>query len=454
MGFKLTAWYSAIFVASAVLIFGFAYFFLFATLKAQERDEILEDAREFSDVYESQGLQPLLKKLKDEDLEEGGKVFFRLAKADFSPLFVSVDPRWDQFDLQPLLRLTGDDGGTWLRLPSLSGDPPLEIYSARFSDGTWLHVGTVPEARNKILRRFRATFTAVLVPVIIFGFLAGALLAFRALRPIRHLIRTVEAIDITRIDTRVPSPRTGDELDELVALFNRMLERIDSLVTAMKESLDNVGHDLRTPLTRLHAVAEAALQSQDSIELYQEALGECIEESEHMLRLLNTLMDISKAEAGVINLNRSRVSLAALVERVVNLYQPLAEEKNIQLHVHIPEDLTVMVDATRMSQALANVVDNAVKFTPQGGSIFLEARAEEGQTVISVRDTGIGIPASELPRIWDRLYRGQENGGAEGLGLGLTLVRSMVSAHGGEVSVSTRPGAGSTFSIHIRDALQ
>lgn len=449
LGFKLTVGYSIIFVASAVLIFGFAHFFLFATLKAQQRNEILEDAKEFTDVYESKGFRPLLEKLKEEELEEGGEVFLGLSKADFSPLFMSADSRWDRYDLQPLSRLTGERDGTWSRLPSVKGELPLELYSSRLSDGTWLHVGTVPERREEILRRFRATFSAVLLPVTLFGFLAGSLLAFRALRPVRRLIRTVEAVDITRIDTRVPSPRTGDELDELVNLFNRMLERIASLVAAMKGSLDNVGHDLRTPLARLHTVAEAALQSKDSIELYKQALGECIEESEHILRLLNTLMDISKAEAGVISLNPSRISVASLVERVADLYQPLAEEKSIQLHVRIPADLTVVVDTTRMSQALANLVDNAVKFTPPGGEVFLEANKEEGQVVISVRDTGLGIPASELPRIWDRLYRGRENGGAEGLGLGLTMVRSMVSAHGGTVSVSTQPGRGSTFRIHL-----
>jgi signal transduction histidine kinase len=235
----------------------------------------------------------------------------------------------------------------------------------------------------------------------------------------------------------------------LVTLFNQMLTKIDTLIKEMKDSLDNVAHDLRTPVSRLRAKAEMALQSNGPVPDLREALSDCLEESELILRMLNTLMDISEAETGTIHLRKTRVGLASLIEQVQSIYDYLAEEKGITVAAHCPDDLLVFVDADRMRQALANLLDNAIKYTPQGGDVEISAAQQGDQVVLTVRDSGCGISPEDLPRIWDRLYRGDRSRSQRGLGLGLSLVKAIVHAHAGRVEAESEPGRGSTFKIHL-----
>jgi signal transduction histidine kinase len=251
------------------------------------------------------------------------------------------------------------------------------------------------------------------------------------------------------MDARVPVPQTGDELDELATLFNGMLEKIEALINGMRDSLDNVAHDLRTPITRFRGTAEMALQSDQNLEICREALADCIEESERMLTMLNTLMDISEAETGVMKLDLESANVSDMIEGVAELYRYVAEDKGILVHTMAPHDLSLTADPNRMRQILANLLDNAIKYTPNGGRIDIEAHQRGEKIVILVKDTGIGIHPEELPRIWDRLYRCDQSRSQKGLGLGLSLVKAIVQAHKGEIEVFSEPGKGSTFKIYL-----
>ena len=201
-------------------------------------------------------------------------------------------------------------------------------------------------------------------------------------------------------------------------------------------------------MTRLRGVAERALASHD-VETQREALSTCLEESERILAMLDTLMDISEAETGTMRLTVTDVPLATLVEEVVSVYEDVAEDKQIAVRSTIDAGLTVAGDRDRLRQVLANLVDNAIKYTPSGGQVTVSARGDAGDVRIEVADTGIGIAAHDLPRIWERLYRGDQSRAERGLGLGLSLVRAIVLAHGGTVEVTTEPGRGSTFVVYL-----
>jgi signal transduction histidine kinase len=343
--------------------------------------------------------------------------------------------------------------GEWQYFPAKQGRDVLEVTFAYLPNGHLLEVGKNLEDRKEVLEHFRDTIAGVMIPMILISLAGGAFLSFRALRPIRNLIHTTQSIvDTGRMDARVPIGKTGDELDELSGLFNRMLERIEGLIKGMRETLDNVAHDLRTPMTRLRGIAETALQSAPGRERCEETLADCLEESERVLMLLNTLMDISEAETGTMKLSLAPVNIANLIEDTVGLYEYVAEDKSIAISVNCAKDIGMTADHNRMRQVLANLLDNAIKYTPRGGNIVIDAYQGQADTLIVIKDTGIGILSDEVPKIWDRLYRGDKSRSEPGLGLGLSLVKAVVEAHKGRIEVDSEPGGGAVFTLYLPNA--
>jgi signal transduction histidine kinase len=312
-----------------------------------------------------------------------------------------------------------------------------------------LQVGKSSKDRERILFQFRKIFTIVIFPLLGLGFGGGIFLAVRTFRPIRHLIETVRSVFVGKLETRVRIPHTGDELDELARLFNGMLERIEALIKGMRDSLDNVAHDLRTPMARLRAGAETALRSARNMDVCREALADCIDESDQILKMLNTLMDISEAETGIMKLDLKVFDLTILIEETADVYNYLAEEKDLTIQRRVPLNLCLKADPNRIRQVIGNLLDNAVKYTPAGGKVELSAHVDGKDTVITVKDTGIGILPEDLPRIWDRLFRGVQSRSVSGHGLGLSLVKAVVEAHGGKVEATSNPIRGSVFTISI-----
>jgi signal transduction histidine kinase len=450
IGFRLTLWYSGIFVLSTLLLFVVLYFFLSSALTKHDRDLVLSELDELSAGYKIAGMISLEKKLTtNRKFRKQHSFFIRVAGRENNTLRMFFPYQWTEFDLKKLEKIMPDTYRKWIRLPAMDAEYALEVTSTRLSDGDWLQVGISTEGRESVLHRFRETFASVMITLVLLGFISGWFLSFRALRPVRHLIRTVQSIDTGKMEARVPSRGTGDELDELVRLFNGMLEKIETLINVMRGSLDNVAHDLRTPMTRLRNIAETALQSKGDVDLLREALADGIEESDRILKMLNTLMDISEAETGVMSLDRKIVDIPALMHGVLDVYRYVAEEKDLHVQINSPSELYVTVDQSRMSQVLANLLDNAIKYTPPGGQIFIDAHRDHGEIIIRVKDTGVGISEKDFPRIWDRLYRGDQDGSQKGLGLGLSQVKAILRAHNGRVDVVSEPGKGSTFSIYL-----
>jgi signal transduction histidine kinase len=301
-------------------------------------------------------------------------------------------------------------------------------------------------------RNMQQRFFEVILVLLITSFIAGTLSTVGALQPINHLNRDLLALsETTDIGKRLPTRETGDQLDNLTQQINHFLARIESLVAGMRQAVDNTAHDLRTPLTRMKARAETALlRNNPGIEELRDALIGCLEESDIIIRMVNSLMDIAEAEQGVLRLNKSEMALPAALGEIHELYTFVSEEKGILLRLMMDEELpAVPADPVRFRQIIGNLLDNAVKFAPAGSTVILTARLRDNQIHIGVTDEGPGIDPVDLPRIWDRLYRAETSRTTKGLGLGLSLVKALTEAHGWSVAAGNRSGGGTEFTVSL-----
>jgi signal transduction histidine kinase len=451
LGVRLTLWYSTIFIISSVILFIVSYIFLSSSL-TDTREAVQLKLRELLSVAKAGGVAAIQEVASDDpDASRHASFFVRILDSDDKIVFASDPHLWDRFDLQPLQDRPIE--GEWQYFPAKKGGDVLGVTFAYLPNGYLLEVGKNIEDRKEILEHFRETLAGVMIPMILIGLAGGVFLAFRLLRPIRNLIHTTQSIiDTGKMDARVPIRKTGDELDELSTLFNRMLERIEALIKGMRQALDNVAHDLRTPMTRLRSIAETTLQSAPAREGYEESLADCLEESDRVLTLLNTLMDISEAETGTMKLKLVPVNISNLIEDTVALYEYVAEDKNITISISCAKDIGMIADHNRICQVLANLLDNAIKYTSRNGNILIDAYQKPEHTVILVKDTGVGISSGDIPKIWERLYRADKSRTEPGLGLGLSLVKAVVGAHKGRIEVDSEPGIGSVFTLYLPSA--
>jgi len=449
IGVKLTVYSSAYFVVSVLLMLGLAYALLSSSLQRKDQQQIQWELGELLGLYRTGGVVAVRDFLAFQEAAGISEPFaVRLLGADGTIRFVWKPSQLAALDLEQFRTAPFVPAGEWALLAVSGGAvPPLEITSVVLPDGGRLEVGGSTGDREEVLQGFRRVALLILIPVLALGLVGGALLASSALRPIREIVHAVRAVAEGKMGTRVPTRQSGDELDELILLFNEMLERIAALMEGMRGALDNVAHELRTPIMRIRGAAEIALHSASEPEVVRQAVGECLEELDQLRAMLNTLMDISEAEAGALKLRMEPVDLSALLAEVVELYHFVAQEKGLALSASVTADLRVMADRGRLRQVLANLVDNAIKYTAAGGRVEVTTAADDGRAVIRIRDTGVGIGAAELPRIWDRLYRGDNSRAQPGLGLGLSLVRAVVHAHAGRIGVASAPGVGTEFTV-------
>ena len=300
---------------------------------------------------------------------------------------------------------------------------------------------------SAIREDFREYLAWPLLIIIILSTLVGWFMAKRTLAGVSELTRAATAVSSGALNERVPVRGRQDEIDRLAVTFNVMLEKINALIQGMKETNDSIAHDLRSPVTRMRGVAEAALTNESYTEAHRVLAGDIIGQCDRLLVMINTMLDISESEAGVAKLVIEEVDVVAIVHDAVELFLPMAEDKNIATEVWASPDMRCYSDRRKLQRILGNLIDNAIKFTHPGGNITISVDGDEDNVSISIKDTGIGIPEKDVSLVFDKFFRADKSRSEPGSGLGLSLARAFVYSLGGSITVASSMGQGSTFTV-------
>jgi signal transduction histidine kinase len=282
------------------------------------------------------------------------------------------------------------------------------------------------------------------------GALGVSLICRKALLGLESITRAVRRTGEGDLGQRAPQDVPSPEIQELAHAFNRMQSKIEALIAELRDMSINVAHDLRGPLTAIRCAAEAALISGGGDDVRREALEVTIEQCDRLVGIVDTLLEISEAEAGGVGATARAVDLSAVLRGAAEIFEPVAQDAGLGIDLELPDAPSLVRGVeSKLQRVFSNLVENAIKFTPAGGRVAIRL-AERGERVLAeITDTGLGIPESALPFVFDRFYKADPSRHSPGNGLGLCYVASIVKAHGGDVAVRSAVGRGTTFSVAL-----
>lgn len=277
------------------------------------------------------------------------------------------------------------------------------------------------------------------------------LLLGRALRPVDQIVRSAERITLQNLSQRLPVTETGDEVERLSLALNRMIQRLDEAFQLASRFTADASHELRTPLTIMRGELEALLKEERLTDDQTHQVASVLEETERLTQIVEGLLLMSRLETGESQMSKDPVDLANLVSTTTEQMTPLAEDKSVSLVCEAGQDVMVEANEVRLKQVVVNLLDNAIKYTPEGGKIIVRVTGEPSWAVLEVRDNGIGISHAALPHVFERFYRSEQIQArkARGTGLGLSMVLTIVEAHAGKVEVESRENEGATFRVRL-----
>lgn len=335
-------------------------------------------------------------------------------------------------------------------IDTTSGPQPIRIAAAR----TRSAIIIVAYPRNEVQSILEQLFSTLLLlapVVLLFSVAGGFFLAKTSLRQVDAITRTAKEITASNLSRRLPVPNTSDEISRLSDTLNDMISRLESSFERTKQFSADASHELRTPLTILTGEMELALRSRKTPTEYQDVISSALQEVLRLSRVVESLLMLSRTDGGKLSLHREPTNLTDMLADLADAASILGGAKSIYITFRANEDLTIDADRPKLYQVFLNLVDNAVKYTPEGGMISLTIHRDKNVAEVRVRDTGIGISSEHQKKIFDRFYRVDKARSREmgGVGLGLSIVQWTVQAHDGEIRVESEPGQGSTFVVRL-----
>lgn len=448
--FRLTLLYTLAFTLLAILSFAVFYYRIYSVTMERTDEELLGEINYYSQFLAESGLAGLQKRLIQEtDAEDPEEEFYRLINFNGEVLTTSDMSAWSSVDwADVIVELKATEINHIFQTVTLAEDDgTARVISAVIGQDTILQIGESLEEADEYLGIFLNLFSILTGVLIIASAFIGWYLARRALTDMADVTRTAEDISRGEYDRRVEVKGQFKEIDRLGMTFNHMLDRIQILLRSMKEINDNIAHDLRSPLARIRGIAEMTLTDDKSMSDYKEMAINTIEECDSLIEMINTMLDITEAEAGVNGAKVTEFDLVVLITDACELFRPVADEKKLDLAVNLPESILFWGDIKKMQRIVTNILENAIKYTPEQGRVTVSAMAQNGQVQIVVKDSGIGISEKDLPHIFERFYRCDRSRTQGGVGLGLSLAKAFVKSMNGKIEVSSTMSMGSIFTV-------
>jgi two-component system OmpR family sensor kinase len=456
---RLTLWYTSLLTVTVLLLGGLAYGLLGYSL-SRDLDRALQGVALTLAAQPSRGSSPSV----PADVEAIFRRFF-----GFSPWDRYVERRHPWSDREPqdsplrsgrlplspnAMHRAASGLETFETLEGL-GPYPVRVLTQPVREAgrvtSLIQVGMSLESVAVTRRHFLLVMAAVLPLALLCAGGGGWILARRALRPVDRMTEAARRIGAEHLNERLEATGADDELDRLAATLNDMLGRLDTAFRQIRQFSADASHELQTPLTILQGELEIALRAPRSPEEYQRVLASALEESARIARLVEGLLLLSRADAGVLRMDRQPVDLAELVAEVGEHARVLAEAREVALECKLGMPTLMQGDREHLRRLLLNLVDNGIKYTPAGGQVTLSLQHDGEWAALRVADTGIGLAPEEQERIFQRFYRAPEAvlQADEGSGLGLCIARSIAEAHGGRIEVQSAIGRGSTFTVFL-----
>jgi heavy metal sensor kinase len=455
LAFRLTLWYAGIFTVSSCVAFLLFYTLITALILERTDQELLGQVSRFSILLASEGAEAVTDAAVIEAQAAGvKKVFFRLLSVNGQAFSSSNMSYWKDIDIDgtAIRALLRENNPVFQTIDIAGRSEKVRILYALLSPSIILQVGLAMESYSRFLDAFQRIFISTMTFLIVLAAGVGWFMARRAVSGVEAVTRTAQKISGGTLDERVPVKARGDEIDQLAITFNQMLDRIQALLTEIKEMSDNMAHDLRSPITRIRGIAEVTLTSGKTLGEYEGMAASTIEECDRLLDMINTMLMISKTESGVDKITGKDVDVTGIVRQACELFEPTAEDRKVNLSCDVPDGIHLIGDTPMIQRMLSNLLDNAIKYTPSGGMVNIAVSESGAQVVVVVRDTGIGISQVDLPRIFERFYRCDQSRSQAGIGLGLSLARAIARAHGGDITVVSTPNQGSAFTVTLPES--
>ena len=458
LSFRLVTWYAGVLTLVFVLLGALTIILLRQYLESNVLDTQARRARQIVDTLVAAvsrtGETGMAREVEELYAPEANERFIRITRGDGHVVYASGNPHDGSFDPATVPAPSLAREGPFLRKESLPKGSVL-IAAVSNTGATALRyvveVGVSTARTEETVRQvllMLATGLPVAVSVAVAG---GFVLVRRALKPVDNLSQKAAVITQHNLSERLPVVRTGDELERLSLSLNLMISRLEDAINSSKQFVADASHELRTPLAVLRGELENLAQDSQLKSQTRETLGSALEEVDRLAKIVEGLLALSRLDTGEVKSEWVRFDLAELVATTADQMNLLAEDKHIAVVCDCAERVMVEGDQARLKQVVVNLLDNAIKYTPDGGRIRLKTARDEGSAVLDVVDDGIGIPPEALPHVFKRFFRvdgsRSREHGAGGAGLGLSIVKSICDAHGARVEVSSTPGQGSQFRV-------